>query len=98
MLCVLLFTPISSNQCHVHAEKTPISRRLMDKTCHLIGVVGAGDQQEDPGEGVLGGVGNLPGLGAWMKVEKENYFLFKSICSILMITFWPDIKSKHTDQ
>lgn len=70
----------------------------MDKTCHLIGVVGAGDQQEDPGEGVLGGVGNLPGLGAWMKVEKENYFLFKSICSILMITFWPDIKSKHTDQ
>lgn len=31
----------------------------------LVGVVGAGDQHEDPGEGVLGGIGNLPGLRAW---------------------------------
>lgn len=29
---------------------------------YLVGVVGAGDQQEDPGEGVLGWIGNLPGL------------------------------------
>lgn len=44
----------------------------MDKTCYLVGVVGAGHQQEDPGEGVLGWIGNLPGLRAWMKVTKEG--------------------------
>lgn len=39
----------------------------------LIGVVGAGDQQEDPGEGVLGWIWNLPGLGAWWtEVPKSN--------------------------
>lgn len=39
----------------------------------LIGVVGTGDQQKDPGEGVLGWIGNLPGLRAWWtKVPKSN--------------------------
>lgn len=28
----------------------------------LIGVVGTGDQEKDPGEGVLGRIGNLPGF------------------------------------
>lgn len=31
---------------------------------HLIGVVGAGHQQEEPREGVLSGVWDLPGLGS----------------------------------
>lgn len=38
----------------------------------LIGVVGAGDQQENPGEGVLGWIGNLPGLGTWRTEVPES--------------------------
>lgn len=44
----------------------------MDRTCYLIGVVGAGDQQKDPGEGVLGWIGNLPDLRACMKAAKAR--------------------------
>lgn len=64
---------------YIHAEKSLISHHLMNRTYYLIGVVGAGDQQEDPGEGVLGWIGNLPGLRAWVKVakKKKNVFLFK---------------------
>lgn len=47
---------------------------------YLVGIVGAGDQQENPGERVLGWIGNLPGLGAWMKRAKKkeiiNFFFF----------------------
>lgn len=32
---------------------------------HLISIVGTGHQQKQPGEGVLGGVWNLPGFGPW---------------------------------
>lgn len=32
---------------------------------HLISVVGTGHQQKQPGKGVLGGVGDLPGFGPW---------------------------------
>lgn len=48
---------------------------MMTKTLYLIGVIGAGDQQENPGEGVLGWVGDLPGLRAWMKNEKSYQIL-----------------------
>lgn len=44
----------------------------MNKTCYFIGVVGAGNQQEDPGERILGGIGNLPGLGALVKREEKD--------------------------
>lgn len=62
----------------------------MTQTHYLIGVVGAGDQQEDPGEGVLGWIGNLPGLGAWMKVTKdtENQ-LINSIYLLLCLHYGP---------
>lgn len=43
-------------------------------TCYLIGVIGAGDQQEDPGEWILGWIRDLPGLGAWMKVGNNVFF------------------------
>lgn len=51
-----------------------ICHHLMNKKCYLIGVVWAGDQQEDPCEGVLGWIGDLPGLRAWVKVTKEREF------------------------
>lgn len=69
---------------HIHAEKSLISHHLMNRTCYLIGVVGAGDQQEDPGEGVLGWIGNLPGLRAWVKVAKKKH---KSLYSLLCLQF-----------
>lgn len=47
--------------------------------CYLIGVVGAGHQQEDPGEGVLGWIWNLPGLRAWMMVTSYKVPLFTTI-------------------
>lgn len=46
----------------------------MTKTLYLIGVIGAGDQKEDPGERVFGWVGDLPGLRACIKKEIENTF------------------------
>lgn len=45
----------------------------MKKACYLVGIVGTGDQQEDPGEGVLGWIGDLPGLRAWMKRRAYKY-------------------------
>lgn len=44
----------------------------MTKSLYLIGVIGAGDQKEDPGEGVFGWVGDFPGLRAWIKKEKKT--------------------------
>lgn len=54
-----------NSEFHIWAERHQPSR-------YLIGVVWTGDQQEDPGEGVLGGVGNLPGLGAWEQDGKDT--------------------------
>lgn len=48
-------------------------QREAEPRAELVGVVGAGDQQEDPGEGVLGGVGDLPGLRArWAEIAQGN--------------------------
>lgn len=45
-----------------------------DQTRYLICIVWTGHQQEDPGEGVLGGVGDLPGFRAWVKIVKERKY------------------------
>lgn len=61
---------------------TLIGHHLMNVTCYLIGVVGAGDQQEDPGEGVLGWIGYLPGLRPLMKKKKGSL-----VCVVVSVLF-----------
>lgn len=45
-----------------HLSSIQIQKNKKSRTCYLIGVVGTGDEEEDPGEGILGWIGNLPGL------------------------------------
>lgn len=44
---------------------------IKKKVCYLICVVWTGDQQEDPGEGVLGGIGDLSGFRTLVKMTKQ---------------------------
>lgn len=46
------------------------------KECYLVCVVWTGDQQEDPGEGVLGGIGDLSGFRTWVKGHKRKQIAF----------------------
>lgn len=48
------------------------SKRPQRSARYLVGVVGTGHQQEDPGEGVLGGVGDLSGFRTWVKIVKVS--------------------------
>lgn len=47
-------------------------RQLPQNICYLVRIVGTGHQQEDPGEGVLGGVGDLSGFRTWVKIVQES--------------------------
>ena len=53
--------------------------------CYLVGVVGAGDQQEDPGEGVLGWIWNLPGFRAWRMVTSYNNCYIKIDINVMSV-------------
>lgn len=51
--------------------ETPGRKKEGSRACpYLIGIVGAGHQQEKPREGVLSGIGDLPGLGPWQQDGK----------------------------
>lgn len=52
-----------SSNCTVPHPHVPACRKKAGP--HLVRVVGAGHQQKQPGEGVLGRVWDLPGFGPW---------------------------------
>lgn len=88
------------------------SGQLRQNTRYLICIVWTGHQQEDPGEGVLGGVGDLSGFRTWgKKVNAKITYRYSApkptlwsliiwvrtgVC-VCVCTWWAEIPQSNVD-